>query len=304
MVHRKTWGKKFKDTRNWKVYHEELITRGEFFIDFDFLKNWDKELKVMNRGKPGAPYQYPDSLFYWISPLYTFLDSRKLEGFMRKLSYYIPALKACDHSTMVERLNQLNFSLTINKNKSYKVAVDSTGNKFSNRGEYIRHKWKLQRGWIKVSIMIDRFSKELLDVEVALEGECDYKLAEKHLANMQDIKIEDFAGDGAYYVEELYTLLQKRGIQPVIKMPRNASTHGLDPMHTAVREKEALGGYQPWRDKYKYGYRWNIEAYNSATKRIFGECVRTHKEQNCLHEAKMKFIHYERMKKYAQARST
>lgn len=303
MVQRKVWGKKYKDTRNWKIYHEELITRGEFFIDFDFLENWDKELKEMNLRKCGAPYEYPNSLFYWISPMYTFLDSRKLEGFMRKLSHHIPRLTACDHSTIVERLNKLNLSLTLDKSKRYKTAVDCTGNKLSNRGEYIRHKWRIQRGWIKVSIVIDRFSKELLDVEVALEGECDYTLAKKHLVNLQEVKIEDFAGDGAYYVEELYTLLQKRGIQPVIKMPKNASNKGLDPMHAAVREMEALGGYQPWRDKYRYGYRWNIEGYNSATKRTFGECVRTHKEQNCLLEAKMKFINYERMKKYAQTRS-
>ena len=31
-------GKKFEDTRNWKVYHEELIIRGEFFFDFSFWK--------------------------------------------------------------------------------------------------------------------------------------------------------------------------------------------------------------------------------------------------------------------------
>ena len=117
---------------------------------------------------------------------------------------------------------------------------------------------------------------------------------------MQDVQIEDFAADGAYYVEELYELLHKKGIQPVIKIPKNASTKGFDPMHTAVRKMKDLGGYQPWRDKYKYGYRWNIEGYNSATKRIFGECVRTHKEQNCFQEAKMKFVNYERMKKYAK----
>jgi len=296
------WGKKFKDQRNWKIYHEELILRGEFFFDFEFLENWDKELTEMNSGKRGHPFEYPNSLFHWLSPMYNFLDSRKLEGTMRKLSNYIPRLKACDHSTIIERLNKLELIIDIDKSKKYHVAVDATGNKLSNRGEYIRHKWKVKRGWIKVSIVIDRFTKELLDVEVALDECADYKLAKKHLANLQDVQIEDFAGDGAYYVEELYKLLETNGICPVIKMPKNALNKGLDPMHTAVREMEKIGGYGPWRDKFKYGQRWNIEGYNSSTKRTFGECVKSQKEENCLKEASRKFINYEHMKIYANKR--
>lgn len=299
---RKRWGKKFKDTRNWKVYHEELITRGEFFFDLDFLENWDHELSVMNKKKVGSPYQYPNSLFFWLSPIYNFLDSRKLEGMLKKLSVFVPRLQACDHSTIIERLNKLELVLDIDKNKQYHAAVDATGNKLSNRGEYIRHKWKIARGWIKVSIIIDRFTKDLLDVQVALEDCADYKLAKKHLANLQDVEIVDLAGDGAYYVEEFYDLLEMNGIFPIIKMPKNASVNGFDPMHKAVRQMKELGGYEPWRDRFKYGHRWNIEGYNSSTKRVFGECVRTHKEENCLKEAKRKFIDYERMKKYAHER--
>lgn len=299
---RERWGKRFRDNRNWKIYHEELITRGEFFIDLNFLENWDNELKKMNKGKVGKPFEYPDSLFVWISPIYTFLDSRKVEGFLRKLSTYIPKLKACDHSTVVERLNKLEQSVDIDKTKVYRTAVDATGNKLSNRGEYIRHKWKVHRGWIKVSIVIDRFTKELLDIELSLEECSDEELAKKHLANLQDVKIEDFSGDGAYYRDEIYKILYAKGIKPVIKMPKNASNNGLDPMHGAVREMEKLGGYKPWRDKYKYGHRWNIEGYFSATKRMFGECVRSHKKQRCLNESRRKFLDYERMKKYASKR--
>ena len=302
MVNKERWGKRFKDERNWKIYHEELIIRGEFFFDFDFLENWDKELAKMNKSKVGHPYEYPNSLFHWLSPMYSFLDSRKLEGALKKLSYYIPKLKSCDHSTIIARLNMLNIQLKLDKNKIYSTACDSTGNKLSNRGEYIRHRWKVKRGWIKVSIVIDRFTKELLDVEVALEEIADYELAKKHLDNLQDINIKDFSGDGAYYRGELYEILKKRNIKPVIKMPKNAVSKGFDPMHTAVREMEALGGYQHWRDKLKYGHRWNIEGYNSSTKRLFGECVRSHIQEHCLNEAKMKFINYERIKNYAQGK--
>lgn len=294
------WKSKYVDKRNWKDYHKELILQGEFFFDLEFLENWDIELAKMNLGKQGSPYKYPNSLFSWLSPIYSFFSSRKLEGIMNKLSYFIPKLRSCDHSTIIDRLNKLDLVPDFDRSKSYRVAVDSTGNKLTNRGEYIVKKWKVRRDWVKVSIVIDRFTKELLDVEVALDKEfSDSELAQKHLDNLQDVIIEDFAGDGAYYKNEVYDILKERKIQPVIKMPKNAKS-GFGSMHSAVREMKEMGGYEPWRDKYLYGYRWNIEGYNSSTKRCFGECLRMHNKENCLKEAKMKFINNERMVKYAR----
>ena len=55
MAKRKRWGKKFKDKRDWKKVNEMYIVRGEFLLDLDFVKSWDKELKEMNDGKRGAP---------------------------------------------------------------------------------------------------------------------------------------------------------------------------------------------------------------------------------------------------------
>lgn len=300
MVKTERWGKPFKDKRDWKVYHEELIIRGEFYFDFDFLDNWDKELREMNDGKIGHPYEYPNSLFEYLSPMYCFLDSRKLEGALRKLSRYIKKLRACDHSTIVERLNALNSELYPNKNRRYEAIADTTGNKLTNRGEYIRHKWKVHRGWIKVSIVIDRKTKDLLDVEVDLEEVSDADLAEKHLDNLEELNIDKFFGDGAYYNDKLYKLLKARGILPVIKTRSDACINGLDPMHSAAREVKELGGYGSWRDKYKYGDRWHVEGKISSTKRCNGETVRMINEENFLKEAKMKFINYERMRKYAQ----
>lgn len=295
------WKSNYIDERNWKIYHKELVLQGEFFFDLHFLENWDDELKKMNEGKIGRPYQFPNSMFEWLSPIYSFLSSRKMEGFLKQVSKYIPRLRGCNHSTIIKRLNELEVHLDFDKSKSYNLAVDGTGNKLTNRGEYITRKWKVSRDWVKVSIAIDRFTKELLDVEVCLDKESsDADLAEKHLENLQDVRIEDFAADGAYYKETLYQKLKEKKIQPVIKMPIDASPKGLDPMHSAVREMKKMGGYYPWRDKYRYGHRWNIEGFNSSTKRCFGEVCRMHKKDNCFKEAKMKFINNNRMQKYAK----
>jgi hypothetical protein len=108
MVKNNRWGNNFKHKMEWKIYNEELVLRVEFYFDFDFLDNWDNEIRDMNKNKVGHPYEYPNSLFEYLSPMYCFLDSRKLEGALRKLSKYIIKLKSCDHSTICERLNKLN----------------------------------------------------------------------------------------------------------------------------------------------------------------------------------------------------
>ena len=40
-----------------------------------------------------------------------------------------------------------------------------------------------------------------------------------------------------------------------------------------VREVRRLG-YDGWRDKYRYGYRWMVETFFSGVKRVFGETCR------------------------------
>ena len=44
------WGKPYKDERNWVEYNKELVIRGTFFFDLDFV-----DLKRMN-GERGDPH--------------------------------------------------------------------------------------------------------------------------------------------------------------------------------------------------------------------------------------------------------
>lgn len=60
------WGKKkFRDDRDWVKTNEMYVVRGEFYLDFDFVTNWQKELKEMNKGKVGAPFKFPGSFMEW-----------------------------------------------------------------------------------------------------------------------------------------------------------------------------------------------------------------------------------------------
>jgi hypothetical protein len=45
----------------WSDCNESLVRRGEILLGFDVIDNWDKELEVMNKGKTGEPFHYPDT---------------------------------------------------------------------------------------------------------------------------------------------------------------------------------------------------------------------------------------------------
>ena len=47
------------DQRNWPEYNAQLVRRCEFYLDLQCVKNWNKELRKMNRKKSGAPLDIP-----------------------------------------------------------------------------------------------------------------------------------------------------------------------------------------------------------------------------------------------------
>ena len=79
------WGKPYRDQRNWKEYNEEMVIRGTFFFDLDFVGKWDMELKRMNDGKRGSPFLFPESFMRFMMLWKQYLDYRGLEGMARSL---------------------------------------------------------------------------------------------------------------------------------------------------------------------------------------------------------------------------
>jgi len=81
-----------------------------------------------------------------------------MEGFTRRLSLFISGLRSADYTTLFRRIKELDLSLNIDPrilSHDPIVAVGSTGIKVTNRGEGMREKWRVRRGWIKVHAMID-----------------------------------------------------------------------------------------------------------------------------------------------------
>jgi hypothetical protein len=291
----KRWGD-YKDHRNWSEYNERLVKRGELYIALDFLESWDTALRKMNKGKRGRPYRFPEPFIQFMAFIHVlFLPYREMEGFLRKLSQYIPAVKVADYTTLWWRVRRLEIDVKQPDHDDMVIAVDSTGVKVTNRGEWLREKWKVHRGWIKVHIAVDTETNRLVGLEVTDESVGDSEEFEPLVeqAGGSKGKVKKALGDGAYDSKPNFNYLEKNGIESGIKTRIDASTLSRGSPYRAkcVRERKRLG-YKSWRDRYGYGMRWKTESFNSGVKRIFGEYVRATSVAGALQEAAMKFMFY------------
>src|SRR3989337_4466591 len=213
--------------RDWKRYNEALVKRGLIFIDMDFVANWSRELKDMNDGKEGGRYRYPESFIKLLSVVHAYvLPYRQLEGFMRGLSQHVDGLKAPDYTTIWWRVARMKVDLasSVELDKDVTIAVDSSGIKVSNRGEWIRKKWKVKRGFIKVHIAVDTRTKQILAIEVTKETVSDGKMLEPLVEeSAQKTDVKRVLGDGAYDSRKNFTLLAGKKLDPVIRVRKNSS---------------------------------------------------------------------------------
>jgi hypothetical protein len=277
--------------RNWKDYNEALVKRGSILLDLDFVANWSVELKTMNEAKEGARFRYPESFVKLLAVVHAYiLPYRQLEGFTRALSQHVDGLKAPDYTTIWWRVSKMKVELdsSIERDRDVTIAVDSSGIKVSNRGEWIRHKWKVKRGFIKVHIAVDTKTRQILAIEVTREDVSDGRMLEPLVeGSASKVNVKRVMGDGAYDSRKNFTLLADREIEPVIKVRKNSSFKARGCMPRKAAAVEQLGNPE-WKREKGYGYRWMAESAFSSIKRIFGEHTSSIKWGNIINELLLK----------------
>jgi len=265
-------------TKDWPTYNEALVKRGTILLDLSLLQDWKQELGKMNQGKEGARYRYPETLIRLQALLRSIygLPYRQLQGFTLALARWEPALMVPCYSTTCRRLNKMRVSLApvTEPGKPVTIAVDSSGIKVGDRGEWMRQKWRRRRGFLKVHLAVDVDSKQIVALEVTDERTGDAPVlvplvekAGKHC------KVARVLGDGAYDSRSIFNYLDDRGVEPVIKVRRNSSTRarGSPARRRAVLEQ--LEDLEGWKKRTGYGRRWMVETAFSVFKRVFGESV-------------------------------
>jgi Transposase DDE domain len=118
----------------------------------------------MNHGKVGEPYAYPNSFILLLGYMraYFHLPYRQTQGVViAHAGTKVPCIP--DNST-ISRLNKLKIKINegLLGSDDIVVALDSTGIKVANRGEWMRHKWHVRKGYLKIHVAVDIKRKRIL----------------------------------------------------------------------------------------------------------------------------------------------
>jgi len=291
--------KKPKRKINWSEYNESLVRRGEMLFDSGFLQNWRAELKKMNERKEGPHYRYPNSLISLLATVHVYLlPYRQLEGFLRMMSIYVKKLKEMvpDFTTIwwrVERM-KINLDPKINPEKDdIMIAVDSTGIKVTNRGEWILDKWKnkrIRKGFIKIHVAVDIKTKKIVSMSVTKEDVHDGKMLKELVEGVpNNYDIKKVMADGAYDSKDNFRYLDERKIIPAIRVRRNSSVkNNAKCIPRKLPVIQQLKDLKRWKKRHGYGMRWMAESAFSSIKRTFGEHVSSVKWNNIVNELMLK----------------
>jgi hypothetical protein len=279
---------------NWNKYNESLVKRGEVLLDFDVIDNWPTELEKMNQGKEGRKFVYPDSFIKLLgyTRAYFHLPYRQTEGVVREhASNTLPSIP--DYSNINRRINRLDIKIDDDANKSslhddhFVIAIDSTGIKVSNRGEWIRHKWNIKRGYLKIHLAVDIKKKRILSLHVTSEQVHDGKILPELIDDItikQNKIVNTVIADGSYDSNKNFQILSFKGIKPAIKIRKNSRCRKVNHYLRNKMVKMQKNNLQNWKVSVNYGKRWIAETVFSCIKRIFGEYVTAIRFENMIKE--------------------
>ncbi len=295
---------------NWPVYNQSLVRRGEILLGFDVINNWDTELKEMNKAKVGEPFRYPNTFLVLLgyAKAYFHLPYRQTEGIAQgHTTGKLPPIP--DFTTINRRINKLDIKIKDttdskeSKDDYIVIAVDSTGIKVTNRGQWMQDKWNAKKkGYLKIHIAVDIKTKKIFAMKVTDEHVHDSKALPELVNdviksdNITPITIGKLFADGAYEGNNIFGYLSDNGILPCIKVRKNSKVRWKK--GNILRNLSVLSqktDLQKWKDSVSYGKRWIVETVFFCLKRRFGEYVYSVKLKNMIQEMMLKASLYNKL---------
>ena len=150
-----------------KTDSEKYVKRGaDMFIGYD--PGWEDEVGHANEGKVDSPYRYSETLLVLATAFKVGVGVpyRQLEGMAGES-------QTPSFSQLYERINRLDVNtdqsgvVTVSdRGHSRILAADATGLKRHNRGEWMRTKWKVRRGFVKMRVPVDTQTMKILALSV------------------------------------------------------------------------------------------------------------------------------------------
>ena len=143
-------------------------------MDISFLRSSNREIKNMNKGKVGAPFEYSHTYIKFLAFLKIGfkISYRTVQGIVRGLSDYLRIEEI--HFTQVRRrilklkpsIGNLNLDNN-DDNKPVTLIVDASGLTITKKGDYIEQKWiRKKKEFIKLHIAVDAKSEKIVSFRV------------------------------------------------------------------------------------------------------------------------------------------
>jgi transposase len=234
-----------------------------------------------------------DIIAYFLATLFIFLIFLVLTSSLRGVvvAHANKVLNAPHYSTISRRINSLEIKINEKLGNDIVIALDSTY--IANRAEWMRHKWHVRKGYLKIHVTVDINKKRILSLEVTSEEVHDGKMLKKLVDDAyENNKVKRVLADAMYDTNNNFRYLSKNHIKPGIKTRSNSkvkSTNCHARNMSVIRQQTNL---KRWKRSVSYGYRWIAETAFSSIKRTFGEHVTARKFPHMVKEIFLKAALY------------
>src|SRR6476620_5706999 len=122
------------------------------------------------------------------------------------------------YSTISRRINKLEIKINERFGNDIVIALDSTGIKVANRGEWMRHKWHVRKGYLKIHVAVNIKNKRIISLEVTSEEVHDGKMLMKLVDNVSaNNNVKGALADDMYDSNKNFRHLSKNHIKPGIR---------------------------------------------------------------------------------------
>lgn len=310
--------------RNWKEYNDRLVRRGEITLYVEpAVLIQDEELRRLNKNKVGRKFQYGNGLIFAGFALKCFLRLayRQTEGLIKDIAGKLSLSKFPNFRTIWDRITamkkeDIRFNITpLRPGEKVEIAIDSTGLKKVNDGEYRSIKYGKKKGWIKMHLSVDVKTGEAL-TEVTTTDRIHDNLEFNNLVRSLKKNLSQIDADGAYDSNENFEFGKEHDIVCAIPVRITSNRH-----HSSGARKEAVveqfgllkgrksfahiryqndtkekrkQNQKEWRKEIGLGRRWMVEGAYGKFKGMFGEYVFSKKWQMIQKEIRAKLYVYNR----------
>jgi IS5 family transposase len=291
-----------KQKRDWSKYNDSLVNRGylTIFISKYFAKTWYVKYDENSpRQRGGQPKYTETAITSLLSLRFVFRQPlRAMEGFAKSLVAMMNLdIDVPDYSTLSNKLKEMKIKLPPvckDSGGGYVASIDSTGVKIHGQGEWNRkkHSQKDRRQWVKVHLVVDNESMQIIGVEATADDVHDCEVFDQ-LVDKLPTRINKVLGDGAYDTLEAYKKSLDNGID-LVALPRDNAVVDLKSKELHVlRRNEHVAKYQEkgiyaWANKNDYWDRNRSETTISRFKTTFSGTLSSRKVASQKNEITLK----------------